>query len=272
MHRFRRAALALLAGTLLSALVPLSALASSTSLISISGATASYPLILQLAQKYQKLNHHVRIKLTQGGSSVGINDVTNGSVTIGDLSRDPLEAELKAGLVFNPVAKYYLCVVTNKTNPISNLTQAQVEAIFTGKVREWSQVSGATAKGPIDVISRASGAGTLTNFETLLIGGKKVLSTAAQEPSEGLQQQQVKNDPGAIGFLSGYLADKGVNPVGFNGVGCTLANSISGQYVGVGRFYEVTKGKATGAAEAFISWIDKSKAARKIISTQWIPV
>lgn len=270
MHRLRRPVLALVAGALIAVLIPVSALAST--LISISGATASAPLVQLLARKYESLNHHVKIRVGQGGSSVGVNDVTDGSVTIGDLSRDPLEAELKAGLVYYPIAKYYLCAVTNTANPISNLTQAQLQAIFTGKVREWSQVPGAGVSGPIDLVSREAGAGTLTNFQTLMLGGKSVSSTAAQEPSEGLQQQQVKNDPRAIGFLSGYLANKGVNPIGFNGVACNLANSIAGQYAGVGRFYEVTKGKATGAAAAFIYWIDHSKAAQKIISSEWIPV
>ena len=57
-----------------------------------------------------------------------------------------------------------------------------------------------------------------------------------------------------------------------NGVQCGKSTAISGQYPGVARFYEVTKGKASGAAAAFIGWITKSAAARKIISTQWLPV
>ena len=113
----------------------------------------------------------------------------------------------------------------------------------------------------------------LTNFQTLLLEGKKVSSIAAEEPSEGLLRQQVENDPNSIGFLSNYQSDKGgVNAVALNGVGCNKANAVSGQYAGVARFYEVTKGKATGAASAFIGWIEHSAAARKIITTQWIPI
>jgi phosphate transport system substrate-binding protein len=47
---------------------------------------------------------------------------------------------------------------------------------------------------------------------------------------------------------------------------------VSGQYGGVTRFYEVTKGRAKGAASAFIGWIEKSAAAKKIINTQWISI
>ena len=53
---------------------------------------------------------------------------------------------------------------------------------------------------------------------------------------------------------------------------CNRVDRRLGPYLGTARFYEVTKGKATGAASAFIGWIRNSAAARKIISTQWVPV
>jgi phosphate transport system substrate-binding protein len=267
----RRFAASLAAVTLIGSAVP--AIASASSVITISGATASYPLVELLAHKYTKLLHDkVSFRISQGGAQIGVNDVAAGRVTIGDVSRDPLPTD-PAGLVFYPIAKYAICVVTNKSNPLANLTEAQVQGIFTGKITEWSKVPGATATGPIDIISRTSTAGVLTNFKSLFLGNKSVSTHAAEEPSEGLLEQQVESTPGAIGFLSNYRADNGgVNAVGYNGVGCTLANATSGQYSGVARFYEVTKGKATGAASKFISWIDTSKAAKKIISSEWIPL
>jgi phosphate transport system substrate-binding protein len=271
MHRIRRIAASLAAVTLIGSAAP--AIASAASVITISGATASYPLVQLLAHKYVKLERNkVSFRISQGGAQIGVNDVAAGRVTIGDVSRDPLPTD-PPGLVFYPIAKYAICVVTNKSNPLANLTEAQVQGIFTGKITEWSKVPGATATGPIDIISRTSTAGVLTNFKTLFLANKSVSSHAAEEPSEGLLEQQVESTPGAIGFLSNYRADSGgVNPVGYNGVGCTLANASSGQYTAVARFYEVTKGKATGAAAKFISWIDSSKAAKKIVSSQWIPV
>jgi phosphate transport system substrate-binding protein len=271
MIRIRRLSVALAVAGVLGVAAPAGASALST--ITISGATASYPLVSLLAQKYVKVHpKKVKFKIAQGGAQIGVNDVAAGRVTIGDVSRDPLSADPK-GLDFYPIAKYAICVVTNKANTLPNLTQAQLISIFTGKTRSWSAVSGATASGTIDLISRTSVAGVLTNFQTLLLEGKKVSSIAAEEPSEGLLRQQVENDPNSIGFLSNYQSDKGgVNAVGFGGVQCNRANAVSGQYAGVARFYEVTKGPATGAASAFIGWIEKSAAARKIISTQWIPV
>ena len=172
-----------------SALVPVLAIAAlavsasaalGSSVITLSGATASYPLLELLTAKYAKLNHSkVRFSLAQGGASVGISDVAAGKVDIGDSSRGPLPTD-PGGLDFYEIAKYFVCVVTNKANPISNLSASQVEQIFEGKVRNWSQVTGSSLTTPIDVESRTSVAGVLTTFQNTLLAGGKVASPPAR--------------------------------------------------------------------------------------------
>jgi phosphate transport system substrate-binding protein len=269
MKRTRRLSAALVAAGVLGVAAPAAA---SATTITISGATASYPLVSLLAAKYTKLHRNIRFRIAQGGAQVGINDVAAGRVTIADVSRDPLTTD-PPHLVFYPIAKYGICVVTNKANTLGNLTSSQLISIFTGKTRSWSAVSGASASGTIDLISRTSVAGVLTSFQTLLLEGKKVSSIAAEESSEGLLRQQVESDPNAIGFLSNYQSDKGgLNVVSLGGVQCNRSTAQSGQYPGVARFYEVTKGQASGAAAKFIGWITKSAAGKRIIRTQWLTV
>lgn len=267
MTRIRRLSAVLVAAGALGVAAPAAA---SATTITMSGATASYPLVSLLAAKYAKTHKGVKFRIAQGGAQVGINDVAAGRVTIGNVSRDPLSTD-PAGLVFYPIAKYAICVVTNKANPLANLTSSQLIGIFTGKTRAWSGVPGASASGTIDLVSRTSVAGVLTNFQTLLLEGKKVASLASEQASEGLMRQAVENDPNSIGFLSNYQSDKGgVHAVSINGVACNRSTAVSGQYQGTARFYEVTKGKASGAALAFITWASKSSAAKKITNTQWI--
>jgi phosphate transport system substrate-binding protein len=258
---------------LIGALAVTPAIAYATTTISISGATASFPLIELLAAKYRKLEKgKVTFKLSQGGATVGIQDAAAGRVSIGDSSRPPQSSD-PPGLTFYPIAQYFVCVVTNPANPISNLTASQVQQIFTGKVRDWSQVSGSSASGPIDVYSRTSVAGVLSTFQNTLLAGAKVSSVATQEASEGLMQNAVKKDAAGIGFLSDYFAlAKGVHAVAYNGTGCSVPNVVSGAYAGSSYFYEVTKGKAKGQVESFIHWIQSNAAAKKIIETNWIPL
>jgi phosphate transport system substrate-binding protein len=269
MHRIRRLSVALTVAGVLGVAAP--AAANATPLVTISGATSSYPLVDLLANKYVKLHpHKVRFKITQGGTTVGLANVKDGSDTIADVAQEPNGSD--AGLVFYPIAKYAICVVTNKSNPVTNLTPAQVTSIFTGKTKTWSSaLGGATASGPIEVFTRTSVAGVLTSFKSLLLEGKSVESSATEESTEGQLRQAVESAPNGIGFLSNYQANKGgLNAVEFNGVACDQATAASGQYQGVADFYEVTKGDATGAAASFINWIDKSPAAKKIIASQWI--
>ncbi|HKH79621.1 MAG TPA: substrate-binding domain-containing protein [Solirubrobacteraceae bacterium] len=269
--RLRLAIAVAAVGVLGAAAAPTIALAAPT--ISISGATASYPLVSLLAQKYVKLKRGtVKFKIAQGGAQIGINDVASSRVSIGDVSRDPLPTDPK-GLVFYPIAKYGICVVTNKSNTLGSLTPSQLVSIFTGKTRNWSQVPGASASGTIDLISRTSVAGVLTSFQTLLLEGKKVSSLASEQSSEGLLRQAVESDPSSIGFLSNYQAALGsLNSVSYNGVACNRSTVASGSYAGIARFYEVTRGPAQSFVASFISWITKSAAAHKIIESQWVPI
>src|SRR5271170_1374159 len=268
MHRIRRLSVALTVAGVVGVAAP--ALAGATALVTISGATSSYPLVSLLAAKYVKLHpNKIRFKITQGGTTVGLNNVKNGSDTIADVAQEPNGSD--AGLTFYPIAKYAICVVTNKCNTLSNLTQKQVASIFTGKTKSWGEVPGATATGPITVFTRTAVAGVLTSFKSLLLEGKSVESSATEEATEGLMRQEVENAPAGIGFLSNYQANKGgLNSVEFNGIACNQTTAASGQYGGVAVFYEVTKGPARGASAAFINWIDHSGAAKKIIASQWV--
>jgi phosphate transport system substrate-binding protein len=270
MHRIRRLSVALTVAGVLGVAAP--AVAGATALVTISGATSSYPLVALLAAKYVKLHpKKVRFKITQGGTTVGLNNVKNGSDTIADVAQEPNAAD--SGLSFYPIAKYAICVVTNKANTLSNLTPSQVTAIFTGKTKAWSAVPGAAATGAIDVYTRTSVAGVLTSFKSLLLEGKSVESSATEESTEGLMRQSVESDPNGIGFLSNYQANKGgLNAVSYNGVACNQTTAASGQYAGVAVFFEVTKGPARGAAAAFIKWVDDSSSAKKIIASQWIAI
>jgi phosphate transport system substrate-binding protein len=275
MTSFRRIAAALTAAGIFAVAAPASVLAST--LITESGSTAEYPLIQALANKYTKLQHHaVRFRISQGGSSVGVNEVNEGRVNVGMVAREPLGTD-PTGLDFYPFAKYAVCIVTNAANTLPNLTTAQAVAIFTGKTRSWSEVPGATAPGTIELFSRTSVAGVLTNFQTLLLEGKKVSTIATEESTENLLAEKVGSNVPGIGFLSNYTAldgpaHKKLHAVEYNGVECNLKNAESGAYQGVARFYEVTKGRATGAEAKFISWIERSAAAKKIISSEWLPI
>ncbi len=264
-----RAAVATLAVSSVLVAVPATANAKST-VITMSGSTSVAPLAAQLTKSYKKTKggKRVKFKIAQGGSDVGISDVAKGAVTIGNSSRDPKTSD-PGGLAFNKIARDAVCLITSPGNKLGSLTQAQVQGIFSGRIRNWSEVPGATATGTINLVTRTATSGTADAFSKLFMGSTKLSSVVAAKPSNGLVEQSVKSDPNAIGYVSLDFTG-GVNPVSYNGVGCTLANAKSGKYEAVRNFWMVTRGVPQGAVKGFLRWVRKDKAAQKIISKHWV--
>jgi phosphate transport system substrate-binding protein len=240
----------------------------------IGGSTSVLPLSQKLATAYHKAFPKIPAPEVGGGQSdVGISGVASGRFDIGDSSRDPLETDPK-GLVFTKIAQDGICVITNDKNPLANLSQETIVGIFTGSIRDWSQVPGAKISGPIDLFDRDGASGTQDAFQHIFLGETlKISPSASAESSNGLEQNAVSSDEHAVGFVS-FAFTSGVNAVGYQGIPCTLPNAKSGQYGGVRNFWMVTKGAPKGEAAKFIDWVTKpgNKTVRSIVNSSWIAI
>lgn len=256
-----------------AAALPASASAQSKPTITMSGSTSIYPLSLQLAKGYLKANpNSARFRILQGGSDIGVTDVSRGRVTIGMASRDPLPSD-PGGLQFNRIARDGVCVVTHPSNPIQNLSSEQIQAIFSGRVRSWGEVPGSRASGPIDLVVRTAASGTQDAFQNIFMGGPKgarIASSASQRSSNGLVQSAVRSNRSAIGYVD-FRFTSGTNSVSFKGVACNLRNAQAGTYGGVRNFWMVTRGAPTGATAKFIRFARSSRGQR-IVSRHWVPL
>ncbi len=241
--------------------------------ITLSGSTSVAPLATKLAKAFVRLPQNkgkVKFVVLQGGSDIGITDVSRGRVTLGMSSRDPKPAD-PGGIVFNKIARDAVCVVTNPSNPIASLSQQQIQDIFSGRIRSWSQVPGASASGPIDLVVRTAASGTQDAFQNIFMGQTlRVAGSATTKSSNGLQAQTIKSDPNAIGYASFHFA-AGLFSVPYLGVPCTLRNAKSGQYAGSRNFYLVSRGVAKGPAKAFIQFA-RSAQAQALVASDWVPL
>jgi phosphate transport system substrate-binding protein len=240
----------------------------------IGGSTSVLPLAQKLATAYHQAYPKLPAPKVGGGQSdVGISGAAKGQFDIGDSSRDPIKGVDPKGLTFTRIARDGLCVITSPSNPISNLSQETVEGIFTGRIRDWSNVPGAKITGPIDLFDRDGASGTQDAFQHIFLGETlKISPTATAETSNGLEQNAVHGDPQAIGFVS-FAYSAGVNAVGYQGIPCNLRNAKSGQYGGVRNFWMVTKGRPKGETLKFLKWVISGNATTKrIINSSWIAI
>jgi phosphate transport system substrate-binding protein len=239
----------------------------------VGGSTSVLPLMQKLAAAYHKSYPKIPAPQVQGGQSdIGIAGAASGRFDIGDSSRNPLPTD-PAHLVFTKIAEDGVCIITNDSNPVANLSEETVQEIFTGAKRDWSEVPGSTISGPIDLFDRDGASGTQDAFQHIFLGEEKKISpSATAEASNGLEQSQVAAQKNAIGFVS-FAFTSGVHAVSYNGIACDLPNAKSGQYGGVRNFWMVTKGAPKGDALKFISWVTSgNKVTKEIISSSWIAI
>ncbi|MEP6954550.1 MAG: phosphate ABC transporter substrate-binding protein [Solirubrobacteraceae bacterium] len=249
------------------------AMAAAAPVITLSGSTSVAPLAALLAKGYLKqYPGRVKFRLAQGGSDVGVADVAAGRVTIGNSSRDPKGSD-PGGIFFNKIAKDAICVVTNPANPLANLSQDQIQGIFSGQIRNWEDIPGAAANGSINLVVRTAASGTQDAFQKIFLGSVTVSGAASAKASNGLVQQTVASDKNAIGYVSLDFV-KGTSPASYQGVACNLRNAKSGEYGGVRNFWMVTRGRARKGSplQKFLFWVQNSSRAQKIAGTHWVPL
>jgi phosphate transport system substrate-binding protein len=267
-RRIRLLGVTAIVAAVAGAAIPASA--SAIPVITMSGSTSVAPLASLLARAYnQQYPNRAKFRLAQGGSDVGVADVAAGRVSIGNSSRDPKSSD--SGVFFNKIAKDAICLVTNPANPVANLSQAQIQGIFAGDVRNWEDIPGSNTTGSINVVVRTPASGTQDAFQKIFMGSKTVTGSAAAKASNGLIQQAVQSDKNAIGYVSlDFIA--GVHAAAYDGVACNLRNAKSGEYGGVRNFWMVTRGRAKGAVQKFIYWVQNSSKAQAIVGKHWVPL
>lgn len=243
--------------------------ASAKTTLTLNGSTSVYPLAVQLAKAYNKSNKGTAFRILQGGSDIGIKDVSRGRVTFGMASRDLQPASDPGGLKAYKIARDGVCIVTHPSNPLSNLSLATVQQIFSGRVRNWSSVPGAKATGPIDLVTRTAASGTADAFQNIFMGQTlRVAGNASQKPSNGLVQQTVASNKNAIAYVD-FKFTAGTTAAPFEGVPCNLANAKSGQYRGVRNFWLISRGAPKGEAKRFVKFV-RSAEGQRIVAKGWV--
>jgi len=193
--------------------------------ITVTGSTSVTPFAEHLAELYQRAHPGTAINIQGLGSSAGIRAALDGVAEIGMSSRD-LEPEEADQLDQIMIARDALAVIVNPANPISGLSTAQIEDIFSGKIRNWDAVGGPSRL--ITVVSREAGSGTFSAFEELVMKGKPIATLVLRQGSNGAIRQIVAQDPNAIGYISLGIIDPTVKGLAIDGVEPSVAHVEAG--------------------------------------------
>ena len=236
-----------------------------TGSVTMAGSTSMEKLSNAAAESFMEANPGVTVTAEFTGSSAGVEAVTAGSVDIGNSSRALKDSEKEAGVVENIVAIDGIAVVVDPANTVAGLTKQQLIDIYTGAVKNWSEVGGQDSV--IIVVGREAGSGTRGAFEEIL-EVEDACTYANELDSTGAVMAKVASTPGAIGYVSLDVIDESVTVVALDGVEPTVDNIKSGSYFLSRPFVMATKGEISQQSEAVQAWFNylASEEGKEVIT------
>jgi phosphate transport system substrate-binding protein len=229
--------------------------------------TLGAKLIPQLAESFKAAgNKGVKFEIAAEGSSTAFPALANGTAQIGMSSRKVKEDErtfCKTKGVYlkeHPVCRDMLTVIVNKNSPVNNLTKDQVSKIFTGQIKDWSELGG--APGNISIYTRNTSSGTYKDWQKLAMGGRDYVSTSLKMAGNEQIAQEVAKNKNGIGYVGlAYSKTPGTKAISIDGVEPIEANAKKYVYSRVCYLY--APDKPTAEAAAFIEYV-KSSAGQDI--------
>lgn len=201
----------------------------------------------------------VRIRLTGGGATLGIEAAGQGGADFGGTCRACLTSrnEDKMPLALTVVAWDALAVVVHPDNPLETITPKQLKGVLQQQITDWSELGG--EPGRIITIARkgkTSGVGYMTR--KLIFGdaeadyGKHVIRLQSSGPVEELLEETVSGIA-VTGISSAKLRKLKVLKVG--GVEPTMSNIATGKYPYFRPLYLAHPKQLTAEQQHFLDWL-----------------
>ncbi len=251
--------------------------------VTIKGSDTMVILGQRFAEVYMNQHPGTFIQITGGGSGTGIAALINGSTDIAQCSRPMKETERQQvkekfgqDVLETPVALDGLAVYLHESNPVNELTLAQLKAIYTGQVTNWNAVGGQDA--PIVLYSRENSSGTYVYFKEHVMDDEDYAPAAQTLQGTAAVVNAVAKDVNAIGYggiayLQEIKAVKVKKDDDSPAVEPTKENVISGTYPISRYLYFYTVGKPSNSvAEDFIRWVLSEAGQTVVKEVEYFPL
>ena len=259
--------------------------------IKIIGSNTVTPLSAVWAEEFMGVNPKVNIAVSGPGSGAGIAALIDGTTDICQSSRlittkEIEQAEAK-GVTPNEiqVASDALSVIVHPSNPVSELTTAQLSAIYTNRITNWKELGGNDA--PIVAMARDTNSGThvffkehvvqmagLSTADKTLEYGNKVLLLPSTE--EGVNQ--VASNPNGIfyaglGYVTGTVKSLGIKKTASDlAVVPSVTTALDGTYPISRPLLYYTNGAPTGVIKEFIDYCLSAKGQEQVKEVGYVPL
>lgn len=232
--------------------------------LTIKGSDTMVLLSQRIAERFMAENPGASVQVTGGGSGTGIAALINGTTDIATASRAMKDSEKKQveqrrgkPAVETAVALDGIAIYVHESNTIPRITPAQLQAIYTGEIRNWNELGGPDAH--ILLYSRENNSGTYAYFKEEVLDDEDFTAETQSLPGTAAVVNAVSKDRHAIGY-GGIAYSSGIRVVpvakdeNSEPVKPTLENVTSGAYPISRYLFVYTAGEPQGVVKQFIDY------------------
>jgi phosphate transport system substrate-binding protein len=173
------------------------------------------------------------------------------------------------------VAKDGLSVYVNASNPLNELTMAQLKDIFTGKITSWKDVGGPDAK--IIPYSRENSSGTYVFFKEHVLANADYTPRAQNMPGTAAVVNAVSKEKFGIGY-GGAAYSKGIKVLKIKkdavaaGIAPTDVTIKDGTYPLSRPLFFYLRPNPTPDIKAFTDWVLSPEGQAIVVKVGYFPI
>jgi phosphate transport system substrate-binding protein len=226
--------------------------------LQLRGSTTLLPMAQRVAEAYMAGPSGGAVSVSGGGSYRGYKAILDGTADIGLVSGPPtpelrkLAANRKIEWVSTLVGYEAVVAVVHPSNPLTSLHLTQLQAIFSGRVRNWRELG--LDDAPIEVLRGPPTAGLTELWRERVLGEEASFDPRARVVDAAGMLEQVAANPAAIGTLGLASVGGGVKPLAIDGVTASRETIRDGSYPVRGELALVTGPQPSPAAREFIQY------------------
>ncbi len=175
-------------------------------------------------------------------------------------------------LVMTPIGKEAFVFFVNPDNKVDSLEVSEIQSIYSGKIKNWSELGGKNER--IIAFQRPKNSGSQTLLEKIM-GDTPIMEPLKEDVPEGMggiieQVADYRNYDNSIGFsfrffATGMRGNPDIKLLAIDGVEPTPDNISSGKYPFTANLYAISlKDNSKTTIEPFLEWM-KGPQGQEII-------
>lgn len=188
--------------------------------INVSGSGTVTSVLESIKNTFETEHPEIILNILESvGTTGGVEGVANGTLDVAAMARAPRSEETEQGLEYIEFGQAGVAFIVHPDNPVQELTQAQLKAMFAGEITNWSEVGGNDS--PIVLLVRDEDESATIALREVLFGDAPFPTTAAVMVSAGEMVIGIEGTPNGIGFgnLPGIRSrDSNVVPIAMDGI------------------------------------------------------